>query len=773
MPYLLDNDPSSSELSEAVNYLLCNFDTSISSDANTGEVKGPTGAILGYLYKYMAIKYADSFDGSVNFSNSPTNRGYFGIRNSNDLTESTNYTDYIWNKVTGGFGTTKFLYYLTTGGRQIQFSVATTAPDGGWLVDPGTPIDLDVITSTSIVSFTAYFSPNVYQVPRAGGPLAPVFTGITPALYATNKGVIVQFSSGQTDSASTFVNNSWRIGASATTGNADIMYTNITIGSPSVYGDHALWPTPTAMSSSPAYMAVPIRYKTSAGVVIQSVVLSTQFLFSDPGADGSPGATGATGATGASGTKSITVSAFQWATSSPGVPSQAFTYTWNTGSISAYPTGWTAAASTAPATGYVLYQLNLVITDTATATTTSTNWSGGSIGSIGYRQDGSIGPQGDGARLAYTKSTIASPAGTTTSTGSTSLPATGSFGLTGSSFSTSPPTLTTSGEFLYQTDGIYVVSTNTISWSTPYLSNLKVGSLSAISANLGIVNIATAGNLNSGKTSYSDTTAGFFLGNDSGTPRLSIGNSTNSLQWTGSALNINGNIYSGKTSYTDPTAGFFLGYSGTTPVISIGTSTSYFSFDGSSVTIGGNINTTGYAIISGSTTVGSYNAAGHFNGSGSATNGLIAYAGSTGSALIGISTGTGNGINVSSNTGTAAVVGSSSGIGLQASNTSSTYPSGFFYNGSSGKAVSMFCSGGVPLDIYGGTSSAPMTLNSTVLVSNLNAEYWAGVKGVTSVANGSVGVLPIAYPPVTLTYNQVKYLQIDVGGITGYIPVYI
>ena len=266
MPYLLDNDPSSSELSEAVNYLLCNFDTSISSDANTGEVKGPTGAILGYLYKYMAIKYADSFDGSVNFSNSPTNRGYFGIRNSNDLTESTNYTDYIWNKVTGGFGTTKFLYYLTTGGRQIQFSVATTAPDGGWLVDPGTPIDLDVITSTSIVSFTAYFSPNVYQVPRAGGPLAPVFTGITPALYATNKGVIVQFSSGQTDSASTFVNNSWRIGASATTGNADIMYTNITIGSPSVYGDHALWPTPTAMSSSPAYMAVPIRYKTISSI---------------------------------------------------------------------------------------------------------------------------------------------------------------------------------------------------------------------------------------------------------------------------------------------------------------------------------------------------------------------------------------------------------------------------------------------------------------------------------------------------------------------------
>ena len=88
MPYLLDSNPSSSEISEALNYLLCNFDTSISSDANTGEVKGPTGGIVGYLYKYMAIKYADSFDGSVNFSNSPSGRSYFGIRNSNDAAES-------------------------------------------------------------------------------------------------------------------------------------------------------------------------------------------------------------------------------------------------------------------------------------------------------------------------------------------------------------------------------------------------------------------------------------------------------------------------------------------------------------------------------------------------------------------------------------------------------------------------------------------------------------------------------------------------------------
>jgi len=717
MPFLLDSDPSTSEVSDAVNYLLSNFNTTISSNAVTGEVKGPTGAIIGYLYKYMAIKYADSFDGSVGFSDSPTNKAYFGIRNTNSSTESTNPTDYIWNKVTGGFGTTKYLYYITTGGRQIQFSVATTAPDGGWLVDPAASIDLDVITSTSIISFSAYFSPSVYQVPRTGSTPTPVFTSITPAVYATNKGVIVQFSNGQTDSDSTFVNNTWRIGASSTTGNADIMYTNITIGYPSVSSDHALWPNPTAMSASPAYMAVPIRYKTSAGVVIQSVVISTQFLFSDPGA---------TGPAGTSGTKSITVSAFQWATSYPGVPTQAFTYTWSGGSISAFPTGWTSAASTAPATGYTLYQLNLVITDTATATTTATNWSGGSIGSIGYRQDGSIGPQGDGARLAYTKSTIASPYGTATSTGSTSLPATGSFGLTGSTFSTSPPALTAAGEYLYQSDGIYVLSTNTITWSTPYLSNLKVGSLSAISANLGIVNIATSGNLNSGKTSFSDTTAGFFLGNDSGTPRLSIG-----------------------------------------------TATSYFNFDGTSVNVGGNINTTGYAVVSGNYTLGSYAAAGHFNGSGTAPNGLVAYAGSSGTGLFAISTGSATGLNASSSSGTGAIISSTSGQALTVSNTSSSTATGYFYNSSSGNALQVTSGLGTPLNLSGNTSSPPMLVNSNVVVTNLNAQYWSGVKGVAIVNNGTVGVIPLAYPPVSLTYNAVKYIQIDVGGVTGYIPVYI
>jgi len=149
MPFFLDGNPTQAELSEAVNYLLSNFTQNVNADPGTGQVSGPTGTVTGYLYKYVSVKYADSFDGTVNFSNSPTNRLYYGIRNSDSSTESTNPADYLWSLVAGGFSTTKNLYYITTGGRQIQFAVATSIPNTGWVVDPGTAIDLDVISGAN------------------------------------------------------------------------------------------------------------------------------------------------------------------------------------------------------------------------------------------------------------------------------------------------------------------------------------------------------------------------------------------------------------------------------------------------------------------------------------------------------------------------------------------------------------------------------------------------------------------------------------------------
>lgn len=148
MTFALDGSASKEEVLGAVNYLLSNLSPANYSNQQTGEIVDSGGQVIGYLYKYIYIKYADSFDGTTNFSDLPTNRLYYGIRNSDSATESTNPADYVWVQVSGGFGTTKTLWYLTTGGRQIQFQVATSQPNPGWIQDGGGSIDLDFITSS-------------------------------------------------------------------------------------------------------------------------------------------------------------------------------------------------------------------------------------------------------------------------------------------------------------------------------------------------------------------------------------------------------------------------------------------------------------------------------------------------------------------------------------------------------------------------------------------------------------------------------------------------
>jgi hypothetical protein len=98
---------------------------------------------------------------------------------------------------------------------------------------------------------------------------------------------------------------------------------------------------------------------------------------------------------------------------------------------------------------------------------------------------------------------LASSPTTVTTSGSTSFPANNEWG-SGTVWGATPPALV-AGESLYQSDGIYSFSTNQTVWNVPYLSSLKVGSLSAITANLGSV---TAGNISIGNTSQ-----GLFVNN--------------------------------------------------------------------------------------------------------------------------------------------------------------------------------------------------------------------------------------------------------------------
>jgi hypothetical protein len=155
MTFYVDNDPSKSEIASAINYLLSNFAQTTAINPNSGQITSIGYGIVSYLYKYLNIKYADSFDGSLNFSNSPTNRTYYGLRNNDSAIESTNPVDYVWTEVVGGFGTTKNIYYVTTGGRQIQYVVATTKPEANWLPDTGAAIDLDFVTYSAYDELTA------------------------------------------------------------------------------------------------------------------------------------------------------------------------------------------------------------------------------------------------------------------------------------------------------------------------------------------------------------------------------------------------------------------------------------------------------------------------------------------------------------------------------------------------------------------------------------------------------------------------------------------
>jgi hypothetical protein len=155
MTFALTSNPSQSEISEAINYLLANFGANLSVDPNNGQITGSSGIIIAYFYKYLSVKYANSFDGTVNFNNSPTNQGYYGLRNTDSSVESTNPADYIWYQATGGFGTTKFLFYETSGGRQINFVVATTTPGTAYVQESGPAIDLDVVTNSTATAAAA------------------------------------------------------------------------------------------------------------------------------------------------------------------------------------------------------------------------------------------------------------------------------------------------------------------------------------------------------------------------------------------------------------------------------------------------------------------------------------------------------------------------------------------------------------------------------------------------------------------------------------------
>lgn len=199
---------------------------------------------------------------------------------------------------------------------------------------------------------------------------------------------------------------------------------------------------------------------------------------------------GANGTNGTTGVQSGAAIVYQWAASIPAGPSGAATYTWSSGAFGAAPTGWSLTPGTAPSAGYTLWQARVGLTDSAANSTTAFNWTSAAITAAGV-----AGQTGASYVTAYCDSTTATtttaPAATT---GKTSVPAANDGGVTGTWTKTVPTSLA-SGHYMWQTDGIYDPSTNQVTWSIPYWSYAKFGSLSAIVANLGQI---TAGSIDIG-----------------------------------------------------------------------------------------------------------------------------------------------------------------------------------------------------------------------------------------------------------------------------------
>lgn len=175
--FAVDSGSSQGDILSSLNYALANLDTNTNANVlvantTTGQItNNTTGQVLAYLYQYICVVYSTTAGGTISYS--PTNQNYFGILNNDTGVFSTNPADYVWTQVTGGFGTTKYLWYAALGGRQIQWFAGTTPPQSNYTqVINSTAINLDIITgavSNQLINESVYLRANSQPATPTGG----------------------------------------------------------------------------------------------------------------------------------------------------------------------------------------------------------------------------------------------------------------------------------------------------------------------------------------------------------------------------------------------------------------------------------------------------------------------------------------------------------------------------------------------------------------------------------------------------------------------------
>jgi len=171
-------------------------------------------------------------------------------------------------------------------------------------------------------------------------------------------------------------------------------------------------------------------------------------------------------------------------------------------------------------------------------------------------------------------------------------------------------------------------------------------------------NMASGNYIAIAKTGYADdATTGFWVGNSAGSAQLNIGNSTNYMKWTGSALNVKGNITA--DTITANTAGTIAGWTLTSTSLTSGSGTTAVGLSSSGT----------YAIYAGNTTPASAPFRVGFDGALTASNATIS--GSITTSSLTASGGTIGGFTITSTSLTAGS--GTTAVGLSSSGTYAIY----------------------------------------------------------------------------------------------------
>jgi hypothetical protein len=310
-----------------------------------------------------------------------------------------------------------------------------------------------------------------------------------------------------------------------------------------------------------------------------------------------------------------------------------------------------------------------------------------------------------------------------------------------------PPTIS-AGEALFQSDGIYNPGTTQTTWNVPYLSNLKVGSLSAITANTG--NLTVSGTLQANSAAISGTTMTGSGAVIYSSGNFAVGNSTNNITYNGSAITLNGtvvfpsNINSNNLTLKDGSGNVILGN---------GTPLNYGNITPASGWLNSNITVSS----------GSINGIGSGNGTVVANDQIYISSG----GIYGIGSGAGTTVaNSSISVSGGTINGIGTGNGTAVANSSININSNGTLSGAGGGQVTPNGINAVNVDL----SNAPAgILNSNVSLGSLGAGGFAYLSQITSsnvstyIAGAAIGTAQVG----VLTAGNIGANTIDASKIAA------